>query len=72
MSDYLGTFDGVRLRRGHAYLKDVRHDDWCRYFTTKNPDDCNCDPDVVILWLNPQTKKLEKVDKAHGGESGDE
>ena len=30
------------------YIFEVQHDDWCRYWVHRRPDDCNCNPNHVI------------------------
>jgi len=29
----------------------VGHDDWCRYFKTGRPGDCNCNPEVEYFLI---------------------
>jgi hypothetical protein len=35
------------LERGRVHHLSFLHDDWCRFFVTGRPADCNCDVEVV-------------------------
>jgi hypothetical protein len=35
------------LERGRVDHLSFLHDDWCRFFSTGRPADCNCDVEVV-------------------------
>ena len=35
------------LEPGRVYHTCFHHDDWCKFYDTENPADCNCDP-----WLS--------------------
>lgn len=50
---------GQEMERGHVYMVNFRHDDWCKYWQRSNPDDCNCN--VVIEPVKVTAENEEQV-----------
>jgi hypothetical protein len=45
------------LSRPGLWILRIEHDDWCRFFTTGDPDSCNCNPDQRLVHVGDELEQ---------------